>query len=47
MEKPNIVYFKGNINENILNLDIEDVNRNTRFFKNYLKDQEKKKKQKA
>ena len=26
------------IRDRILNIDIEDVNRNTRFFKSYLKD---------
>lgn len=35
------------INKRILNLDIEEMNRNTRYFKSYLKDQIKEQNKKS
>jgi hypothetical protein len=38
-----VVYLQGNFNEDILNIDVEEINRNTRYFKSYLKDERKRK----
>jgi len=39
MDQAMVLGLKGKINKKIMNMDIEDVNRNTRSSKDFLKDE--------